>query len=606
MRRTLLFSILMLLLTTATVAKEQSDTAFNNLYRRYFQLYTENNESLFYAAGEKMKEHYLENKDYDSYYKIALNEILFDTEQGKTYRAIKKSSSLLQEMNQNGKNYYHIVYSALGTIYDMRGNYRMANKYYEDALKACEPTDSGSLISIYSRIAALKAHREPQKALEVNELFGKMAVDGFPQYYKIYTVLKAEIAFYLHNRRLFEEAYRQYQQVRKENPLLDDYGKEVMAMAKATFDGHYSQALAILQHESPDFTTLDRSDMRVNIYEMMGNKERAIKEIERRRDLRDSLNSDMIFESINEINAQMGMLKIQEEAQAEREKANKQLRVFMAVIILLLLIALALTISYLLTRRRLQEKLIKKNQELVIALSHAEEADRMKDSFIQHVSHEIRTPLNVVTGFAQIISNDEYKLDDERRSHMLKEISKNTQEITYIVNELLEVAENESREYYPREDTLPVNYFFNKILKDGERYNNNHLTLKYSTQVDNSFSIKTNRRVLEKIVIQLMINALKFTKEGSVTMDIRLSSFQNILYVTITDTGIGIPVEYRERIFERFFKVDNFKPGFGLGLTISRKLANLLGGSLVLDKDYTCGASFILSLPTEQRTTLLP
>ena len=606
MKKILLFSLLFTLIATNLMAEEQKDTAFANLYRRYFQLYTEGNESIFYDASAKMKDYYLRNNKYDSYYKIALNEILYDTEQGKTYRAIKKCNNLLNEMNARGKKQYHIVYSAMGSIYDMRGNYRMAKKYFQDALNACEPNDTSSLISIYSRIASLQAHREPLKAKEINELFGKMAVKH-PQYYKVHTVLKAEIAFYLNDRQLYEEAYRQFQQVNKEHPLLDVYGKDLMTMVKATFDGNYSKALDILQHDSPDFDALDRCDMRIRICELMGNKERAIKEVAYRRDLRDSLNSDMMFESINEINAEMGLQRMKEEALEKEKKATKRQNLLLSIALIMVVAALGLVISRNLMRRRYQKKLMKQNKELEIALSRAEESDRMKDSFIKHVSHEIRTPLNIITGYTQIINNPEYDLTEEERSRMLSDISKNTQEITYIVNELLEVAENESREYYPKEDILHVNSFFYKLLHDCEMYNTNHLTLHYSSTVDNNFTIKTNRRVLEKVIIQLMMNALKFTPEGTVTMDIQPSSNDDMLRVMITDTGIGIPEEHRDHIFERFYKVDTFKPGFGLGLTISRKLAVLLGGSLVLDNEYRNGSRFVLYLPIEKETSsLLP
>ena len=90
-------------------------------------------------------------------------------------------------------------------------------------------------------------------------------------------------------------------------------------------------------------------------------------------------------------------------------------------------------------------------------------------------------------------------------------------------------------------------------------------------------------------------------------MDIQPSSNDDMLRVMITDTGIGIPEEHRDHIFERFYKVDTFKPGFGLGLTISRKLAVLLGGSLVLDTEYRNGSRFVLHLPIEKETSsLLP
>ena len=141
------------------------------------------------------------------------------------------------------------------------------------------------------------------------------------------------------------------------------------------------------------------------------------------------------------------------------------------------------------------------------------------------------------------------------------------------------------------------------MLHDGEMNNNNHLKLNFTSTVDNNFTIKTNRRVLEKVIVQLMMNALKFTPEGSVSMDVQPSPNNDMLRVMITDTGIGIPEEHRDHIFERFYKVDTFKPGFGLGLTVSRKLAVLLGGSLVLDKEYSNGARFVLYLPHEEEET---
>ena len=229
-----LLTLLLLLLPFGTFAKEPKDTAFANLYRRYLELYTDSNEAAFYQATEQMKAHYLKKQNMDSYYKVFLNEILYDTEQGKTYRAIKKCSDMLQEMKEKNENHYDIVYSALGNIYDLRGNYRMAKKYYHDALKACEPSDTGSLISIYSRIAQLQAHREPQKAWEVNEYFGKMATK-WPNYYKVYVVLKGEISFYLKDKKHYEEAYQQYLKCREEHPMLDAYGRDLMNMLHATF-----------------------------------------------------------------------------------------------------------------------------------------------------------------------------------------------------------------------------------------------------------------------------------------------------------------------------------------------------------------------------------
>ena len=588
-QRSLLFSLMLFLFTAAIAAKEQKDTAFANLYRRYFELYTDSDEAAFQDASEKLKEYYLKAQKIDSYYKVWLNEILYDTEQGKTYRAIKKANMMFEEMKQKNDKHYDIVYSALGNIYDIRGNYRMANKYYQDALNACAPSDTGSLIGIYSRIASLQAHREPQKAWEINEHFGKMT-GRYPQYAKVYAVQKGEIAFYLKDKKRFEEAYKQYLQISKEHPLMDTYGKDMMGMGKATFDGDYDTALKILEKESTDFDALDRCDMRIAIYEIMGNREMALKEVANRRDLRDSLNSDMLFESINEINAEMGIQKLQEQA------AKKQ-KLLLSAIIVLLLAALSLLVWRHLTRRRYQKRLLKQNKELEIALDHAQESDRMKTAFIEHVSHEIRTPLNIITGYAQIITNTDYELKEKDRNMMLNDISNNTAEITNIVNELLEVAQDESKEHYDKTDIINVDKLCQGIIAQTELINNGRLKLTYTNLLNKGYTFRSNRQVLNKILGQLMKNAMKFTPQGTIELKVRERAANGGIEFSITDTGIGIEEQYHEKIFERFFKVDTFKQGLGLGLTMSRKMAKLLGGNLDIDPSYKNGARFLLVLP---------
>ena len=105
---------------------------------------------------------------------------------------------------------------------------------------------------------------------------------------------------------------------------------------------------------------------------------------------------------------------------------------------------------------------------------------------------------------------------------------------------------------------------------------------------------------IQKILTRLMSNALKFTEQGSIKIRLRINNEE--LSIAIEDTGIGIPPEHQEKIFERFYKVDSFKQGIGLGLTVARRTAELLDGTLTLDGTYTSGARFVLTLPVE--TTL--
>ena len=269
----------------------------------------------------------------------------------------------------------------------------------------------------------------------------------------------------------------------------------------------------------------------------------------------------------------------------------------MSAIILLLLAALGLLVWRHLTRRRYQKQLLKQNKELEIALDRAQESDRMKTSFIEHVSHEIRTPLNIITGFAQIITNTDYELKETDRNMMLNDISKNTHEITNIVNELLEVAQEESKEHYIKSDDINVDRFCQWVITQTELINNGQLKLVYTSLLDKGYTFRSNRQALNKILGQLMENAMKFTPQGTIELKVRERVANGGIEFSVTDTGIGVEEQYHEKIFERFFKVNTFKQGLGLGLTMSRKMAERLGGSLDIDPSYKRGARFLLILP---------
>ena len=599
-----LLTILYALLLTLPVfgkGKEKQDTAFQSLYQRYFRLYGEpDKEKEFYEASEQMKAYYQKAGKTNSYYKIRQNEVLYDAENGKTFRAIKRANEILDDMKKDGVRYYEIVYTALGTIYESRGNYRMANHYYMDALKNAEPTDSGALISIYSRLASLKAAREPQEAWEWNEKFGAMSAD-FPDYYKVYLALKGEICFYLGRKGDFQRADAEFQQYVKSRPELDDYGVAMMQVLRLAMAGHYGQALAMTDQELAATTDIGRYDIRGRIYEMMGRYDQALQVSALRRDLRDSLNSDMLFDNINEVNAELGLVRLSERAAREREELNakavREREMWLVVTIVLLLVGFGLIVWRYLTRRAYQRQLVRQNRELEIALDRAQESDRMKTSFIEHVSHEIRTPLNVITGFAQIITNPDYELDAKDRDNMLRDISRNTVEITNIVNELLELAQDESKEFYEKEDKVDVNQLCQGVMDRMGVLNDGRLQLNYVNLLSDGYTVRSNTRALVKVLSQLMKNALKFTKQGSVELKVRERAAHGGLEFTVTDTGIGIAPEQRDRIFERFYKVDPFKQGLGLGLTMARKIAELLGGTLTLDATYQRGARFVFVLP---------
>ena len=588
--RKLLMLAVTLLLCCPLLAQENKDSVFQQLRKTYLMLYNEpDKEAEFYEASEKMKTYYLQHDQLDSYYKCRINEALYDSERGYTYRAVKKANNTLEDMKKDNIKQYQVVYTVLGSIFDERGNYRMAEQYYRDALKNAAPKDTGSLIGIYSRLADLKSTREPQEAWQWNEKFGSLVVNN-PDFYKVYLILKGQISFFLADRNKFDQAYQEMKHLLIQHPEVNELGTKSMQLMHEVLHGHYDEALTIIREDTLNQDDLNQLDIHIKAYEMMGMERMAMEQVDKRRNLRDSLNSNMLFDNINEINAELGVFKLNQEAARERE-------IWLGAVIILLLLGLALVISRYLMRRRYQKRLLKQNRELEIALDRAQESDRMKSSFIEHVSHEIRTPLNVITGFAQVITNPVYELNEEERNVMLNDISKNTLEITNIVNELLEVAEDESKEHYQQNDDIRIEQMCKDMMTRMEVFNNGKLQMRFHSMIDNKLTIHSNRNALEKILSQLMKNAIKFTEKGTVELQVRERAANGGIEFAVTDTGIGIPEEYHEKVFERFFKVDSFKQGMGLGLTTSRKMAELLGGTLDVDSNYRKGARFLLVVP---------
>ena len=149
-----------------------------------------------------------------------------------------------------------------------------------------------------------------------------------------------------------------------------------------------------------------------------------------------------------------------------------------------------------------------------------------------------------------------------------------------------------------------MNEFCRKIMDYAERINSGRLKMLFNSELTDDFSFYSNRHVLEKVIEQLLNNAIKFTHTGFVELKAHESPDHGVVRFIVTDSGIGIAEENQEHVFDRFFKEDPFKQGFGLGLTMCRKMAILLGGSLFLDKEYKAGARFILTLPKVNDQTL--
>ena len=590
LRRILPTIIITLLPIVATNAEEKVDSVFEGLYNQFFNLYSDpDKEKEFYEVSNKFQEYLLSKGMTVAYYKIRFNEVLYATEHNQTYQAIKKANQMMDDMKNDGIKKYDMVYSALGNIFESRGNVRMARHYYMEALDYAQKEDTAEVFGIYPRMASLLMLIEPDEAMKWNEKF-KAGTDGYPPYYKVYLTIRGIIHFTKNEKQAFLDDYKEFEDFFTKHPDLDDYGKYPMEIIKLAYDGKYQEALNRLKQTTTDLTEIDRYNMAIIIYQLMGEKGEAIRVANQRAYVRDSLNSDMLFDNLNEINVEMNVAKMKQEA------AETHIRYFTILSGLLLLVILIL-IFWIIARRKARKQLIKKNEQLKEALSMAEEANKMKASFIRNITHEIRTPLNAINGFTQLLNNPNFELNEEEKATMTSTIKKNVDNITQIVDEILQVADKESKSVYAKNDIVNCCQFIHEMIEKYQSEASFGVTLDCSSNIGKNFTIKTNETALRRIVSHLLDNAVKFTEKGSIHINCELEAEQNAIRINITDTGIGIPEDKQEQIFERFYKVNAFSLGIGLGLSVSRMIAQKLGGNLVLDSSYKEGSRFIVTIP---------
>jgi signal transduction histidine kinase len=236
-------------------------------------------------------------------------------------------------------------------------------------------------------------------------------------------------------------------------------------------------------------------------------------------------------------------------------------------------------------------------KELEKAYARVMESEKMKAAFIQNVSHEVRTPLNIISGFSQVIANPELTDSVEDRQNMSKMMQKSAHQITSLIDEIIGLSLIESTEKMRKEDTPQVNALLKNVLRDYDDVVNDGVELKLETTLADDFSITTNENMLKRILTALLENACKYTEKGSIKL--KAAQADSTLFISVEDTGCGIPKEKAHEIFERFVKLDSFKEGIGLGLPLSLKLAEQLDGTVELDTSYTNGARFNVKLPIQ-------
>ncbi|NLJ43631.1 MAG: PAS domain S-box protein [Bacteroidales bacterium] len=244
---------------------------------------------------------------------------------------------------------------------------------------------------------------------------------------------------------------------------------------------------------------------------------------------------------------------------------------------------------------------LRKNSEaeLIAAKEKAEESDRLKTAFLHNVSHEIRTPMNAIIGFSALLNEPDITEADRRQ--FIDIIFQSGSQLLSIINDIVDIANIESGQVKVNIREMNLNFSLRSLDEQfSYKEKSDVISINLKTGLpDNKAMIMTDSTKLIQILSNLINNATKFTKEGRIDFGYTLKGDELEFYVK--DTGIGIPPEHHDKIFERFFQVDNLISrkfgGTGLGLSICKAYVEILGGRIWLISQPGEGSDFRFTIP---------
>ena len=285
------------------------------------------------------------------------------------------------------------------------------------------------------------------------------------------------------------------------------------------------------------------------------------------------------------------------------QRAELSQQRLIALIVIMVIFVTFVTI-YIVQHRKAYKKLNESNRQLVLANERAEESSRMKTKFIQEISHEVRTPLNIISGFSQVLANWDIEINYDELQDICHKIADNSERITHLVSKFLDLSMVYSNVDIETSETVAPADVARQAIEESGILKAAHLDfqLKVSSEAE-AHRFVTNKVMAVKALNQLLDNAIKYTQTGALESVEKARALLSIdikeqeVVFAIEDTGIGIPSEQAENIFQEFVQLNEYSNGTGIGLTIARTLVRRMGGDIMLDTSYTDGARFVMTLP---------
>ena len=267
--------------------------------------------------------------------------------------------------------------------------------------------------------------------------------------------------------------------------------------------------------------------------------------------------------------------------------------IIVSVLFLIFLLVLGWKKIFRLKRSQMRQEAMKEK---------AVQAIQRKNMFLSNMSHEVRTPLNAIVGFSAVLTDEDESFDDESRREFSEIIKVNSFQLLKLINDILDFSDFENDNITFNIRTHDAVKLCNEVVETVMASRKLEVEMRFDTDLS-VLMLDTDDARLRQVLINLLVNATKFTEQGSIVLELKMADVDTALF-SVTDTGCGIPPEKQHLIFERFEKLNDFVQGSGLGLSICQLIVKYMNGKLWVDSGYTRGARFCFTHPLKYNPAL--
>ena len=268
----------------------------------------------------------------------------------------------------------------------------------------------------------------------------------------------------------------------------------------------------------------------------------------------------------------------------------------LATILVVLSAGLFVSLYFYYHTKKLKDELQESESALRDAKDRAEESSRLKSAFLANMSHEIRTPLNAIVGFSDVLASGGSS-EDEQQGYV-DIIKTNSDLLLRLINDILDVSRLEADRVTFTFEECDVVPLCQRVLASVSQARKSENEFIFECDRE-SMDMRTDTQRLQQVIINLLSNADKFTRNGKITLGLKVDEKQREVLFSVSDTGTGIPLEKQKLVFERFEKLNEYVQGTGLGLSICKLTVEKWGGEIWVDPGYTDGARFVFTHPLD-------